>query len=141
MPERTPFERGDILGQWYPTESVVAALAPAEGAPIVEALRRAGFADDQLQHWTAAQVLEQIKPGRRDDNPIKDALRDIQRAMTDQGGHLNVYERAARHGMDIIAVRAPGAETQQRVHQILRQHFANTIKYYGRFAITDPPSS
>ena len=141
MPERTPFERGDILGQWYPTESVVAVLAPMEGAPTVEALRQAGFGDDQMQHWTAAQVLEQIKPGQRDDNFIKDALRDIQRAMTDQDGNLNVYERAARHGMDIIAVHAQDERTQRRAHDILRTHFASNIKFYGRYAITDLASN
>lgn len=49
----------------------------------------------------------------------------------------HVYEQAARRGRTVIAVYAPEEAAQRRAYHLLRQHFADHIKYYGRFAITD----
>lgn len=136
MPRHTGFERDDILGNWYPTNSVTAVLGPAEGEKTVEALRQAGFRDDDLHLWTGPEVVAPVDAGARD-NAVKRTLRELQRELNDNDHNLNVYEQAARRGMAIIAVRAPEEEQRQRAHHVLRAHFAHQIKFYGRFAIAD----
>lgn len=132
MPKHTGFERDDILGNRYPTNSVTAVLGPAEGEKTVEALRQAGFRDDDLHLWTGPEVVALVDAGARD-NAVKRTLREL----NDNDRNLNVYEQAARRGMAIIAVRAPEEEQRQRAHHILRAHFAHHGKFYGRFAIAD----
>ena len=116
--------------------SVIAILGPAEGEATVTAMRQAGIGDGDLLRWTGGEVLALMRDSDHN-HPVKRTLRDLQRALTDEGGNLNVYERAARRGLDIVAVRAPDEAARQRAYRILRDHFAQQIKFYGTFAVTD----
>lgn len=130
------FERDDILGDWYPTDCVVALLSPAEAAGALAGLRAVGFADGDVRLWTGKETLERVAVRERRGG-LKILFRAAQRELSDNDHALNVYEQGARHGLDVIAVYAPRAAEQHRAHQILARRYATRIKFYGHLYVTD----
>ena len=136
MVEQKHFERDDILGNWYPTDCVIALVTTEDAQTAIDALRGAGFEGDAVRHWTGQQMLDFIAT-REDEGGVKAFFRGLQRNMTDDDGSLNVYEQGARYGQDVLAAYAPNEQARQAAHQILSANRASHIKYYGQFAITD----
>ena len=136
MVDQQHFEREDILGNWYPTDCVVALLSTDDARTAIDALGQTGFPADTIRHWTSQEMLSQAAE-KEDAGGIKSLFRGLQRGLTDDGGALNVYEQGARYGQDILAVYAPNNEARESAHKILAAHLASHIKYYGQFAVTD----
>lgn len=130
------FERDDILGNWYPTDCVIALISTEDAQTAITALREAGFEGDKLRHWTSQEMTELITE-KESEGGIKAVFRNIQRGLTDDDGALNVYEQGARYGQDVLAAYAPNDQARETAHQLLSAHRANHIKYYGAFAVTD----
>jgi hypothetical protein len=136
MQEQKHFERDDILGNWYPTDCVIALISADDAEKAITALRQAGFDGDKLRHWQSQEMLDMIAD-KENEGGIKGLFRNLQRDLTDDAGALNVYEQGAKYGQDVLAAYAPNEEARQAAHQILSANFANHIKYYGAFAVTD----
>lgn len=136
MVDQKHFERDDILGNWYPTDCVVALLSTDDARTAIEALQQAGFKDDTIRHWTSQEMLSQTD-AKEESGGIKSLFRGLQRGLTDDGGALHVYEQGARYGQDVVAVYAPNDQAREGAHKILAAHLASHIKYYGQFAVTD----
>jgi hypothetical protein len=130
------FERDDILGNWYPTDCVIALISADDAHRAIDALRQAGFGGDKVHHWTSREMLDMIAD-KEHHGGLKALFRNLQRDLTDDAGALNVYEQGAKYGQDVIAVYAPNERAREVAHQILAANLANHIKYYGKFAITD----
>lgn len=130
------FERDDILGNWYPTDCVIALISADDAQKTMTALQQAGFAGDKVRHWTSQQMLGMMAD-KEYQGGLKAIFRNIQRDLTDDDGALNVYEQGAKYGQDVLAVYAPNEEARQAAHQLLSANLANHIKYYGAFAVTD----
>jgi len=136
MVEQKHFERDDILGDWYPTDCVIALISTEDARTAIDGLHSAGFEGDAVRHWTSKQMLD-FMSAREDQGGLKGFFRGLQRNLTDDDGALNIYEQGARYGQDVLAAYAPNEEARQAAHQILSANRANHIKYYGQFAITD----
>ena len=136
MATQEHFERDDVLGNWYPTDCVIALLSTEDARTAIDALRQAGFAGDNVRHWHSREMLDFIAD-KEDEGGIKALFRNLQRDLTDDAGALNVYEQGARYGQDVLAVYAPNEQAREAAHQLLAANRANHIKYYGKFAITD----
>ena len=136
MVDQQHFERDDILGNWYPTDCVVALLSTEDAKTAIEMLRQAGFESEAIRHWTSEQMLEQVE-AKEDSGGIKSVFRILQRGLTDDGGALNVYEQGAKYGLDVVAVYAPNEQAREGAHKILAAHLATHIKYFGQYAVTD----
>ena len=136
MVDQKHFERDDILGNWYPTDCVVALLSTDDARTAIEALQQAGIESESIRHWTSKEMLEQVDQ-KEESGGVKSLFRSLQRGLTDDSGALNVYEQGARYGMDVVAVYAPNEQAREGAHKILAAHLATHIKYFGQFAITD----
>lgn len=136
MVTKAHFERDDILGNWYPTNCVIALIGAEDARTAIAALREKGFDGDTVRHWESKQMLDFIA-AKEHEGGIKAFFRGLQRAMTDDEGALNVYEQGARYGQGVIAVYAPNDQARDVAHRLLSVHRANYIKYYGAFAVTD----
>ena len=130
------FERDDILGNWYPTDCVIALISADDAQKAIDALRQAGFEGDNVRHWTSQEMLGMIAD-KESEGGIKGLFRNLQRDLTDDDGALNVYEQGAKYGQDVLAVYAPNEQAREAAHQIFAANLANHIKYYGKFAVTD----
>ena len=53
------FEREDILGNWYPTDCVVALLGTEDARTAIGVLEQAGLESDKIRHWTSQEMLSQ----------------------------------------------------------------------------------
>jgi hypothetical protein len=130
------FERDDVLGNWYPTDCVIALISSADAQRAIGALQQAGFDGDKVRHWTSREMIDMIAD-KEDEGGIKALFRSLQRDLTDADGALNVYEQGASYGQDVVAVYAPNEQAREAAHQLLSANLANHIKYYGKFAVTD----
>jgi hypothetical protein len=118
----------------YPEGKVIGTLDAAAVDAVTAALTAAGFAADQIGVFTAADA-EGIEPPL--DQPGLPGL--IDRFLLSLGSDLDWLERARRElaaGHVIVSVPVEGDDAQDRVRDILRDHGAQSITYFGRWSIT-----
>lgn len=118
----------------YPQGKVIGALAPADAEAVTAALTAAGFAADQIDVVTAADVEGLDSPLDRTGLPGL-----IDRFLLSLGSDLNWLERArdelaAGHVLVTVAIEDDGH--RERVRDILHAHGGHWINYFGRWTVT-----
>jgi hypothetical protein len=126
-----------MLGVWYPKDYIVAAIDPAEGPAVVEALLAAGFGRNAVHLHNSARVCQTGAAIYEQRTPLQRAGAAISRAITDEGLMAQEYFEEAKSGASLIAVRASEPPLVDEARQILAAHRARRMRFYGDRSITD----
>lgn len=131
MPEFTG-ALGNAWGHYYPKGWVVAVIHErAEAERAAEALRTAGFADEDVRLFSGREVLE-LDRAFDEQRSIGQRLGGL--LSSDEAAAQQEYLDEARRGRHFVLVHASGPE---RAGAILASHEAHAMRHYGDLAITD----
>jgi hypothetical protein len=126
-----------MLGVWYPTHYVLAAIDPAEGPAAVDALLAAEFDSNSVRLDDGARVGQIRAAIYEQRTPLQRAAASVSRALTDEGLMSQEYFGEAEAGASLIAVLAPEPRLVTKARQILAAHGARRMRFYDRQCITD----
>lgn len=122
-------------GVTFPADHVVAAIPDRQEAErAIEALRQAGYGEQDVSLLRPDQVVRQ--EGAKEHNVLDRLLAMLRDLVTEEGLDAQVYTKHAQHGDAIVSVHVPDAHQVDRVRDLLAAHHAQSIKYFGRWAIT-----
>jgi hypothetical protein len=134
-----PFTR-TRLGVVYPTDyitSVIDELFEAKHA--IGALRQAGFEERHIVLFTNEQIVKIFQAYDADHNLLKSITSVIASVASDEGDYHIFYAAAGKEGHHLLTVYAPKLDLVDRAYDILKQHHAHTMKFFGRWAVTTLP--
>jgi hypothetical protein len=126
-----------MLGVWYPTNYVLAAIDPAKGTAAVKALLSAGFGSNSVRLDDSASVRRIRAAITEQRTPLQRAAATVSRTLTDEGLMSQQYFDEAEAGASLIAVLAPEPRLVTQARQILASHGARHMRFYGDKTITD----
>jgi hypothetical protein len=126
-----------MLGVWYPTHYLLAAIDPAKGPAAVEALLAAGFDSNSVRLEDGARVGQIRAAIYEQRTPLQRAAASVSRALTDEGLMSQEYFEEAEAGASLIAVLAPEPRLVTEARQILAAHGARHMRFYDSKCITD----
>jgi hypothetical protein len=124
-----------MLGTYYPKNYVVAVLPDAESAnQSIAALRKAGWGDGEIEHYTGDFVLahhaaQEEQRGLLE--TIGSAFASDERVAYDQ------YLDEAKRGRHFITVFAPTLDHAHKVRDVLATSGAFGMRHYGDLEMTD----
>ena len=124
--------KGWLLG--YPTDHLMGVLpAPAAADAAVAELERAGIAPDAIRVLVGEEAALRID-GRGTHHGLAARLyRLVQFTQMDQAPDFRRYEREARRGHPVIAVKETDPARRKSIRAILRARGAHFTNFYGRF--------
>jgi hypothetical protein len=129
-------------GTNYPKETMLAIAddrATAERA--AQALRAAGFADDDIYLLNGREAWEKIQQKKADRNIFERTFDNIQEMDAESGRNSpQDYLAALRDGRPNVIVRARDDERRQRAYEALKSSGAHNITYQWRAVIEDLPT-
>jgi hypothetical protein len=126
-------------GVTFPGDHVVAAIADsAEAQRAAEALQQAGTPTQDVTLLRPEQVLRQERS--KEQSVLDRLLAVVRDLVSEEGLDAQVYMRHAQQGHTIVSVRTPDSQQVESVHDILAARQAQSIKHFGRWAITTLPS-
>lgn len=122
----------------YPTNHLLAVLdTRAQAKAAVDALTAGGFLRSEIEVRTGAEAGDALdaSTGRR--GLVAMVIRGMERlGLTNEEMETkNRYEDAMRDDQFVLAVAAPTDERKERATQILREHGAHTVAFFGKFSI------
>ena len=126
-----------MLGVWYPTNYIVAAIDPAEGAAALKKLHAAGFGDNAVHLHDSARIAQIRAAIREQRTPMQRTAASITRSVTDAGLMSQDYFDEAERGASLIAVLAPEPRLVTQAGKILRAHGGRHMRHYEDKRITD----
>jgi len=124
-------------GAAYPKYYLMAIIDDVkEAQDAVQALRNADIPAEDIRLFERHEILEYAEHTERT-RSLRSRIADVFQAITsDEDAHVLIYVEEALRGHAILNVYAPTSEQAERVKDILVDHHARTIKYFGRWAIT-----
>jgi hypothetical protein len=126
-----------MLGVWYPSNYVVAAIDPGAGAAAAEALMAAGFGGNAIHLHDSETVCRATAAIYEQRTPVQRAGASFTRALTDEGLMAQDYFDEAKAGASVLAVLAPEPRLVEEARRILATHGARHIRFYGDTSVTD----
>jgi hypothetical protein len=129
-------------GVYYPTHHVVAVLRDEPAAlAAVDALRRAGWAEPDVHHYSAEQVLEARRQYLEHRSLSQRLGVLVSSVVADEREARDEYLEAAARGAHFLVVYAPSAEGVHTAHLVLAGHGAWAMRHYGPSVMTDLPDA
>jgi hypothetical protein len=124
--------KGWLLG--YPTDHLMGVLpSPAAADAAIAELERAGIARDGIRVLVGEEEALRIDGRGMHHGLVARLYRLIQFTQMDQAPDFRRYEREARRGCPVIAVKEVDPARRKTVRAILRAHGAHFTNFYGRF--------
>lgn len=121
----------------YPTNHLIAIHDSLEDAQhAVEALRRAGFAEEDTCLITGASDAEALSPLGLHSSLFDRIRQAVTSVVSDENPYREMYVQAMRRGHHMVAVHVWHEQELQLATDVLKQHQGHTIKFFGRWAIT-----
>ena len=114
----------------YPEGKVIGAVEPAAVDAVRESLISAGFAADQIDVVTAADVEDLDVP------PDRSLMSRFLTSVSYQHQELERMRQELRGGHVLVAVPVEGDDAMHRVRGILLANGGHEIQYFGRWTIT-----
>jgi hypothetical protein len=133
--ETTPVTRpaGWLLG--YPTDHLMGVLpSPAHADAAIADLERGGFAPDAIRVLVGEEAALRIDGRGTHHGLVARLYRLVQFTQMDQAPDFRRYEREARLGHPVVAVRETDPARRRAVRATRRAHGAHFTNFYGRFA-------
>jgi len=133
----------DVMhGANYPKQTMVAIAddrAMAERA--AQALRAAGFAEDDIYLLNGRAAWEEIQQKKADRNIFERVFDNIQEMDAESGRNSpKDYLTALKGGRSNVIVRARDDESRHRAYEALKYSGAHNIIYQWRAVIEDLPT-
>src|SRR5947209_14727850 len=124
-------------GAGYPKHYVMAVIDDVkEAQDAVQALRNADIPAEDIRLFERHEIIEYAEHTERT-RSLRSRIADVFQAITsDEDAHVLIYVEEALRGHAILNVYASTSGQAERVKDILVDHHARTIKYFGRWAIT-----
>jgi len=124
--------KGWLLG--YPTDHLMGVLpSPAAVDAAIADLERAGITPDAIRVLVGEEAALRIDGRGTHHGVIARLYRLLQFTQMDQAPDFRRYEREARRGHPVIAVKETDAARRKTIRAILRAHAAHFTNFYGRF--------
>lgn len=133
--ETTPVTRpkGWLLG--YPTDHLMGVLpSPADADAAIAGLAQAGFAPDAIRVLVGEDAALRIDGRGTHHGLVARLYRLVQFTQMDQAPDFRRYEREARRGHPVIAVKEADRARRGIIRATLRANGAHFTNFYGRFA-------
>ncbi len=129
-------------GTTYPTERAVVAEIndPQEAHAAEQALRQAGFAQDDMTLFVGEQAAGEIHAKEEHSSPLERFARWFHSASGDEDVDHEARLQALREGHAILAVATPDDAAKKRAHDLLLRYHAHNIRAFDKFSITDLPA-
>jgi uncharacterized protein (TIGR02246 family) len=127
----------------YPTNRVVGIVGDTRKAnAALEALIRAGFAREDIEILHGEEDLQRLDPTGADHGLFAQVHRTLIRSLElEQFKQLTHHVEAVRAGRFVIMVLAKRRALRMVAADILHQHGAELVEYYGRWACEELPST
>ena len=123
---------GWLLG--YPTDHLMGVLpSPAAADAAIAELERAGIAPTAIRVLVGEEAALRIDGRGTHHGLVARLYRLVQFTQMDQAPDFRRYEREARRGHPVIAVRETDPTRRTAILVILRAHRAHFTNFYGRF--------
>jgi hypothetical protein len=123
--------------RFVPTKRMTAVFAsPAELPEVRNDLRSAGFADKDIEIFVGKEGAEQFDVSGEHHGPVVSLLRQFQLATADEENLYKEFDEIVRGGgaaIDILT--GDDDERKERAAQILKQHHAHDVCYWGRWTV------
>jgi uncharacterized protein (TIGR02246 family) len=134
-------ERTDFIG--YPTNRVVGTVGDAARAgAAVEALLRAGFGGHDIDVLHNEEDLHRLDPAGSEHGLLAQVQRRLIRTFElEEFKHLAHHVEDVRAGKFVVMVLAKRRPLRVLAADILHQHGAEFVGFYGRWATEDMPAS
>jgi hypothetical protein len=114
--------------------SVVGAMDAEAVSLVTAALTEAGFAEDQIQIMTAADVEGMESP--LDRTGIRGLVGRFLLSLGDDLDEVEQMRQELAAGHVLVFVPVEGDEERERVRGIFRDHGGHSIRHYGHWTIT-----
>jgi uncharacterized protein (TIGR02246 family) len=127
----------------YPTNRVVGTIADAGKArAAIDALLRAGFAQENIDILHGEEDLERLDPTGADHGFFAQFQRTLIRTLDlEEFKHLMHYVDDVRAGLFVIMVLTKRRALRITAGDILHQHGAEFVEFYGRWSCEDVPAT
>src|SRR3954454_4716251 len=123
----------------YPTNRVVGTIADAGKAKAaIDALLQAGFAPENVDILHGDEDLQRLDPTGADHGFIAHFQRTLIRTFDlEEFKHLTHYADDVRSGLYVIMVLAKRRAQRIAAADILHEHGAEFVEFYGRWSCED----
>jgi hypothetical protein len=126
----TKADRPTSLGAFKPVGHVVVAFADAaHAAAAVAALREAGFQDEDILQYTAAEEKQEMDAMLADVSGVAEFGYEAEL--------MRKYQKAAADGACWLIVYAPDDDPTQRVAELCKLHGAILAEKYNHLSVED----
>jgi hypothetical protein len=82
-------------------------------------------------------VTQEVDPKGENANPVEKVLKMIGDHLSEQPNYLSQYQEEARSGSTVLAVLVEDNNRVDAAKEILEQHGARNIRYFGGMAVSD----
>jgi len=121
----------------YPLHSLVAVFHGADSLKAaVHELKKNGFERDDMRSFVGQKGMQESDFDGAAHGSAAELLRSLQHIGPDRT-YLERYEGYMREGDCILMVRAPQQERRQIAADILREHSAHRVTYFGMLVIEE----
>ncbi|HXH20958.1 MAG TPA: hypothetical protein VNN10_02935 [Dehalococcoidia bacterium] len=119
-----------------PDNHVMAVIDGHQEAEAAAAdLRTQGFESTRLLRGD--DITREVDPKAERSTGIAKAVKALQDHFSEEFNYLAQYQEEARAGHDVVAVLVRDPEQADSVREILENHGARNVRFFGRLAITD----
>ncbi len=122
----------------YPTNHVLGVVDTAAQANAVrDSLTNGGFLESDIRVETGAERADTVdaSTGRTGLAALLIRLAERIGATDEEMETKNVYEHAMRDNRFVVLIAADTPERKERATQILREHAAHSVAYFGKHSI------
>lgn len=122
----------------YPTNHVLAVINDRERADAaVAALMSGGFMESEIHVGTGVAAADDVSasPGRTGVAGLLIRFAERIGIADEELETKHRYEQAMRDNRFVVSVATPTEERKDRAAQVLREHGAHTVSFFGKHAI------
>ena len=128
-------ESDSSFGVFYPTHYVVAGFDTLQHAEQAEeALRDAGFAEDEVRAAESHFVVNQVE-SQQDASWLDDIKAQIARIIGTETSYIDEDLALARRGGAFLFAHAPDHETMQQIASELKKQHPVYARHYGTVGV------
>lgn len=126
-------------GIFYPTDYLIAIFDSIEAAKRArDALRSAGYSEDEVDAVPNDYVIADIEDGKRDASLLTRIKQQISKAFGAEAEHWEEDLKFAKQGAGFLVVRCATEAEAQRVLRLLKPERPRKVRRYGKVGIEEP---
>ena len=123
-------------GIFYPTDYLIAIFDSIEAAKRArDALRSAGYSEDEVDAVPSDYVIADIEDGKRDASLLTRIKQQISKAFGAEAEHWEEDLKFAKQGAGFLAVRSASEAEAQRVVRLLKPEHPRKVRRYGKVGV------